>query len=65
MKSFYANKVCSTDKVPTAARLAPEEFFFIIIQLKNLSLARLIPLIHATYYCDERLVLLLLFWFPI
>ena len=65
MKSFYANKVCSTDKVPTAARLAPEEFFslsstqeFVFSSLNTSN-----SLQHIT--AMSRLVLLLLFWFPI
>ena len=58
MKSFYANKVCSTDKVPTAARLAPEEFFslsstqeFVFSSLNTSNSLQHITAMSDWFYC--------------
>ena len=58
MKSFYANKVCSTDKVPTAARLAPEEFFslsstqeFVFSSLNTYNSLQHITAMSDWFYC--------------
>ena len=58
MKSFYANKVCSTDKAPTAARLAPEEFFslsstqeFVFSSLNTSNSLQHITAMSDWFYC--------------
>ena len=58
MKSFYANKVCSTNKVPTAARLAPEEFFslsstqeFVFSSLNTYNSLQHITAMSDWFYC--------------